>query len=436
MPRRRTKSRQKKNITSSSSIRSVFQSLDTDDNGRLSASELRRHFQEVGLDASLIDGFIATADVDGDDSINFEEFERICLQVEADGTKVKNVPKLWKHFVSMTFTEAFLQEINETKELADVAIKPLQMYIKSKSKIDSRGFKRAPRHVRFFAECLDCCFFLPLFVILVGLICSPLLVNYTDDAYRMGKDIFCNSSISQGVTHMVLDRPGGRAVISKLDAWCDPSGTCPELFGMLDLNPDDATKSKVRRAYRKKSLLYHPDKACLPSLSNTEMEDCLEEKTRLFHCLTEAKETLMDDDKKDYYMKYGNLDEWEHYLTSSTWTAIAIGGGFIAYVLGLILLVAYRVMVCTSQGPGKYVVGINVVNRHGDRVGMCTMFIRNLLKLLGYCSIPIYVSTVWLIIKINESDNHIYQILLVLAYAWFPVIDWSYRNLDHYVVFL
>jgi Ca2+-binding EF-hand superfamily protein len=68
----------------------AFSVLDEDDNGRISAEELRQVMQPFGLTDVELDEMIQEVDRDGDRSINFEEFCQLVAQESASGKGYKD----------------------------------------------------------------------------------------------------------------------------------------------------------------------------------------------------------------------------------------------------------------------------------------------------------------------------------------------------------
>ena len=207
---------------------------------------------------------------------------------------------------------------------------------------------------------------------------------------------------------------------------------------MLGLNATetetDATypsKSIVRRSYRVHAKTYHPDKACAGKVEE-DFKECEEKYNRLFQCLADAKETLMDPEKRTYYLANDYLDTVEIFMAERTWEFLALGGGVIAFFLAIFSLLSFRICICQSRGPGKYCLGINVVDDKGAEATRCIMCQRSLLKFFFYLSVPIYFFGLWFLQQMIAFDN---EMALALAVAIIILPYQLYQHMNHHVVF-
>jgi len=427
MPRPKSKTRKSRSSKSKSidaRILSQFNQLDLDSDGLLSQDELIAHYQSKGLSSSWVQHLMATADTDGDGYIDFTEFRRICLNVEADGS---DTPHLWKVFVDFTFGDSFAHEVAAIRDAVSETIRPFQHNLQhssiqaGSSPISNkvRGKRRTvPRSYRFVAEFFDCCCFLPLCCVFLLCLLSPLLMVLTDDIYRFTKDTACTLKIP----HQILPTKHGSAI----EQWCDPNNGCPESYKFLGISRT-ATSKEIRRSFRRKSIELHPDKACAPKeleRNNMDIDDCEAKFTRLFICLEEARQTLIDPKKRKYYDKHGNLDEIETLLMDYTWAATFVGGGLITIVLSFVVLLLFRTCGCPGQGPGKYILGFEVVDSKGATLGKRKMLLRSTVKLVVLVSFPFIV---WIVLQFGQQAEN-----LIAAVG--ALLTGIYKLLDHHVV--
>ena len=427
MPRRRrnkSKNRIPTQSRAESRISQQFNKLDLDSDGVLSKSELITHFQSQGMSSSWVHGLLATGDRNGDGCIDFTEFRRICLSIEKD----PNTPYVWTQFVG-TFGQRFANEMKAGQAAINQTIEPFQHNLRQASirvgnspiTANVRGKRRAiPPAYRVGAECLDCCCFMPLCGIVLLCLLSPALTYLTDDIYRVSKDTLCALKLPH--------RTMSTRHLPSIEQWCDPNNGCPESYQFLGISRT-ATTQQIRRSFRRKSLEVHPDKACAPKeleRNNMDVDDCDIKFTKLFVCLEEAKQTLMDPKKRKYYDDHGNLDGIENLLMDYTWTATAVGAGLIAYVFSYAVLLMFRSCGCPGQGPGKYMLGVEVVDSTGAVLGRGKMLLRSMVKLVVLVSFPFLL---WIVFQLLELKEAAYVITGV-----FVVLSGVYNYLDHHVV--
>ena len=321
MPRRRAKSKQRATTatTVENDILSTFQKLDQDGSGSLSEDELFHHFQDVGLPKKLVKKLIKAADMDSNGFIDFNEFRKMCLSAKESDDESATSAFVESLFGSNFFTA---RKLIATSDLFNSSLEPLRSALQKKSVaqglsprasgVDGGKRRYAPCAVRMCSECLDCCVFTPLFALLLFFLLSPFLFYVTDDVYRLSKNIACSTGVPKMVFDMALsgDPVTLAGINTQVDNWCDPTNGCPDSYNMLGVDRN-ATNRELRQGYRRATLHYHPDKACSgPDLtSEVALETCQEKYNALFTCLNEAKETLLDEKKRQYYDVHGNLGE-------------------------------------------------------------------------------------------------------------------------------
>jgi len=94
-------------------------------------------------------------------------------------------------------------------------------------------------------------------------------------------------------------------LLIQLPKWHNKNLTNFEPFDVLEL-AKGSSESAIKRAYRKMSLKYHPDK-CTKDPLNLPEEKC----KNMFIMVRKAYETLTDEQTKDNYEKYGNPDGYK-----------------------------------------------------------------------------------------------------------------------------
>jgi curved DNA-binding protein CbpA len=75
-----------------------------------------------------------------------------------------------------------------------------------------------------------------------------------------------------------------------------------DLYGALELSPDDATPESIRKAYRRLSLLHHPDKVA------TQSADAQELAKTTFQRIGFAYAVLSDPDRRSRFDRTGRTD--------------------------------------------------------------------------------------------------------------------------------
>ena len=81
-------------------------------------------------------------------------------------------------------------------------------------------------------------------------------------------------------------------------------------------------------------------------------------------------------------------DEFEHMMNEWTWSFI-VGAGYVLTIqLAYWMVLMFRCCWCRGQGPGKYVLGLQVVDTKGTPVSCCTMFVRSMIKMCGFVLFP------------------------------------------------
>jgi len=80
---------------------------------------------------------------------------------------------------------------------------------------------------------------------------------------------------------------------------CNDLFACDDLFAVLEVSRD-ANESKIKKAYYKLSLKFHPDKST---------EENLEVNTRKFQCLSKVHKILADSKSRAAYLEHGDVDE-------------------------------------------------------------------------------------------------------------------------------
>ena len=384
MPKFRSTSRAKQRGESlASELRAIFDLFDTDGNGYIDERELLHFFRQgyIHLSSELTE-LMNEADFNNDGYIDFEEFLAIFKQANNGSASAK-----WQ------VANTLIKELIDSQKFVLKSLAPLHESLQNNavssglspratSVNGNKERRSAPRAARFCAECLDCCVITPILGVFFFLLLLPVMIYVTDDIYRIAKDSACASPSTTTAFGAVWGT-------DQVSAWCDPSGGCPESYDMLQIEKT-ASSSEIRRAYRKATLRYHPDKVCTSS-DTTDMESCEEKYTALFICLTEAKATLLDSEKRAYYDQFGNLDEMEHFMTKWTWPFIVVAGNFLTFQLALAAVMMCRCFACgcRGQGSGKYLLGLQVVNVNGLPGSCRTMFVRTLLKLFGVVLTPV-----------------------------------------------
>eukprot|EP00392_Amoebophrya_sp_AT5.2_P006833 g6845.t1 len=103
----------------------------------------------------------------------------------------------------------------------------------------------------------------------------------------------------------------------------------PDLYDVLELTPQTANASSIRKAYYKKSLLYHPDKnrSSGSSSSNISTTTTASHNVDKFHLITKAYQILADPEKRRIYD--GNRERAE--LLSNWSRSSSQGGGSSSY---------------------------------------------------------------------------------------------------------
>lgn len=94
-------------------------------------------------------------------------------------------------------------------------------------------------------------------------------------------------------------------LLIQLPKWHNRQMTSFEPFDVLEI-PKGSSESQIKRAYRKMSLKYHPDK-CTKEPLNLPEAKCKD----MFIMVRKAYETLTDEQTKDNYEKYGNPDGYK-----------------------------------------------------------------------------------------------------------------------------
>jgi len=80
---------------------------------------------------------------------------------------------------------------------------------------------------------------------------------------------------------------------------CDTLFGNDDLFKILEISRD-ASESKIKKAYYKQSLKFHPDKSD---------ESNLAENTQKFQCLSKIHKILSDKKTREAYIEHGDVDE-------------------------------------------------------------------------------------------------------------------------------
>eukprot|EP00484_Ammonia_sp_Unknown_P000864 CAMPEP_0197021852 /NCGR_PEP_ID=MMETSP1384-20130603/2738_1 /TAXON_ID=29189 /ORGANISM="Ammonia sp." /LENGTH=988 /DNA_ID=CAMNT_0042449767 /DNA_START=51 /DNA_END=3017 /DNA_ORIENTATION=+ len=94
-------------------------------------------------------------------------------------------------------------------------------------------------------------------------------------------------------------------LLIQLPKWHNRQMTSFEPFDVLEI-PKGSSESQIKRAYRKMSLKYHPDK-CTKDPLNLPEAKCKD----MFIMVRKAYESLTDEQTKDNYEKYGNPDGYQ-----------------------------------------------------------------------------------------------------------------------------
>jgi hypothetical protein len=417
-------------------LQATFNYIDKDFSETIDAHELAVYFSILGWKSEQAreqaKQLIKTADVNNDSKIDFAEFKRICLACDIEGHDIPQ-PPTWRMFVQNTFGSKTATTLSEQvagaralKDSVQAFASPLQSLVR-RSSIErgtaptlSFGKRKAPCFSRVCSHFLEACFCVPFVAVLILLLFSPFSYAYSDDVYRLAKNGACTAY--QGVDIRNHDP----ALHRRLEAFCDPHDGCPEFYSMLNLSHSEQNTRTIKRACRKLSAMYHPDRACSPAKLKERgeaIDACEERVSAYFECVTEARDTLLNPEKRQYYDKYGNLDPQEHAMHDFFIVGTAFVAFCISWVLSLFVLAYIQVesVCCAGQSCGQFMLGVAVVYDDGQPVGCLGMLLRLLLK-------------IWIAFVV-VFGNYVFGtwwIHLVILGASF----WVYlRLLSHFVVF-
>ena len=122
-------------------------------------------------------------------------------------------------------------------------------------------------------------------------------------------------------------------------------------------------------------------------------------------------------------------DEFEHMMNEWTWSFI-VGAGYVLTIqLAYWMVLMFRCCWCRGQGPGKYVLGLQVVDTKGTPVSCCTMFVRSMIKMCGFVLFPFIF---WIALKLANADIFYYVVLFLgfcLLIFGFPGLSFVVLNL-------
>ena len=117
-------------------LRSIFQSLDSNKDGIITICEFKHYLSSVGQDFVMkeFQAMVKKADKDGDGKINFEEFLEMMIKAKGYNEKetietVKDIPRKEKHQKALAAFRAFDKDNDGLIDIRELKTAMKQFYI-------------------------------------------------------------------------------------------------------------------------------------------------------------------------------------------------------------------------------------------------------------------------------------------------------------------